>query len=58
MITIEGIANVVSMIGTACGLFSRVPKYTKFIKQNRLVIFRAKLWPLILQPTVVSYSIH
>ena len=29
MITIEGIANFVSMIGTACGLFSRVPQVYK-----------------------------
>ena len=29
MITIEGIANVISMIGTACGLFSRVPQVYK-----------------------------
>ena len=29
MITIEGIANVISMVGTACGLFSRVPQVYK-----------------------------
>ena len=33
MISIEGIANVVSMIGTACGLFSEVLKYIKCLKQ-------------------------
>ena len=29
MISLEGIANVVSMFGTACGLFSRVPQVYK-----------------------------
>ena len=32
MITIDSIANIVSMIGTACGLFSRVPQVYKVYK--------------------------
>ena len=32
MITLELIANVVSMIGTCCGLFSRVPQVHKVYK--------------------------
>ena len=32
MITIEQIANVVSIIGTCCGLFSRVPQVYKTYK--------------------------
>ena len=32
MISIEAIASVVSMIGTACGLFSRVPQVYKVYK--------------------------
>ena len=32
MITIEQVANVVSIIGTCCGLFSRVPQVYKTYK--------------------------
>ncbi len=32
MISIKSIANVISMIGTACGLFSRVPQVYKVYK--------------------------
>ena len=32
MISIEAIASVISMIGTACGLFSRVPQVYKVYK--------------------------
>ena len=34
MITLEGIANVVSMFGTMCGLFSRVPQVYKVYKSQ------------------------
>ena len=32
MISIKSIANVISMIGTACGLFSRIPQVYKVYK--------------------------
>ena len=34
MITLEMVANVVSMIGTCCGLFSRVPQVHKVYKSK------------------------
>jgi uncharacterized protein with PQ loop repeat len=34
MITIKQIANVVSIIGTTCGLFSRVPQFYKTYKSK------------------------
>lgn len=34
MITLEMIANVVSVIGTCCGLFSRVPQVHKVYKSK------------------------
>jgi len=34
MITIEFIANIVSMIGTFCGLFSRIPQVYKVYKSK------------------------
>lgn len=34
MITLEMVANVVSMIGTCCGLFSRVPQVYKVYKSK------------------------
>ena len=34
MITIEQVANIVSIIGTCCGLFSRVPQVYKTYKSK------------------------
>ena len=57
MFSLKDIANVVSLVGTGCGLFSRVPQVYKTYKLNLLMIYLVKQFVLIFLLIVVFYFI-
>ena len=57
MFTLKDIANVVSLIGTGCGLLSRVPQVIKTYKIIQQLFYVEKQCLLIFLRIVVFYFI-